>query len=197
MEAYNACGTAPCGPSNFQRNDHTGFRKSLRQMFALDSMMGNGACQTMPGCQPCAEPPKKRTGYKEEEYTVQVPFTKKIKVPVQVPTYQKKTVCREVTEQRTKWVKTKVPAKRIVKETIRVPAMKTVYRTQTQKCFRTETKLRKVPFEYEVTQTCQPMGMPCQPCQPMSCEMPCGEMPCGTNYGKGSDFSWREFFMGN
>merc|ERR1719378_649937 len=42
-------------------------------MFALDSFTSNM------GCAPCEKPcePKKRTGYKEETYTVQVPFNKK------------------------------------------------------------------------------------------------------------------------
>merc|ERR1711879_648083 len=146
-----ACNTMPCG-DNFQRgcvDESSGFRKSMKEMFGLHSLMGTSSNACNP-CAPICEAPKKRTGFKEEEYTVQVPFTKKIKVPVQVPTYRKKTVCREVTEQRTKWVKQKVPVQRIVKETVKVPCMKTVMRTQTQKCFRTETKLRKVPFEYEV-----------------------------------------------
>lgn len=181
-----------CGDFNQQ---HVGFRQSIRNMFrrhsesSCSTTSGNDwnqcqPCQPMacepcqPVCEPCPPKPVMKKGYRTEKYCVQVPYDKKIKVACQVPSFEKKTICRQVQCEKTKYVPVKVPYTKNVKETIKVPTTKTVYKTQIQKCFKTETKCRKVPYWYceQPKPVCPPQ--PCNPCEmPMSCD------PCGDDFG--------------
>jgi len=158
-------------------------------------------CMPEPVCMPapvCAPKPVMKKAYRTEQYTVQVPTEKKIKVAVCVPSFERKVICKQVTAYKTKWVAQKIPYCKEVKETIKVPTTKTVYKTQTIKGCKTETKCRKVPYWYceEPKPVCvpEPVCSPCQPmqcepmqCQPMSCE-PCDYQPCGQEMRKRDRF---------
>jgi len=188
------CATMPCDYNqcgDFNQH-HVGFRQSIRNMFRRHSESSCSdfdqndcnfnqcqpcqPCQPVcepcqPVCEPCPPKPVMKKAYRTEQYQVQVPFDKKIKVACQVPSFEKKTICRQVQCERTKYVPVKVPYTKNVKETIKVPTTKTVYKTQVQKCFKTETKCRKVPYWY--CEQPKPVCPPQPVCNP--CEMPCDD----------------------